>query len=123
MHWIVIALFLVLIAATAMLLRRLGVQRELLASLQRDQEALAGAWRDLPPDAGRLLAATRAPVIGIEILNPIELAAKESSFAGPVGTVAPELIRRIVYQRTTEILRDELRQKGVQAEVTLHGLA
>lgn len=113
----------ILIPAIALLFARLRRQRDLLASLQQDQQALADAWKALPADAARLLAATRSPLISIEILNPVELAATESPFAGPIGTVAPELIRRIVYQRTAEILRDELRQKGVRAEVALHGLA
>lgn len=123
MHWLNLLLLSCLAIGLVFLLLRLGQHRALLATLQQDHAALAGTWDQLPPDAIRLLANERAPVISIEILNPIELAALESQFAGPVSTVAPNLIRRIVYQKTAEILRAELIEKGVQADVKVHGLA
>ena len=123
MHWVNLFLLLCLAAGLVAVFHRLGKHRTLLATLQQDHEALAGAWDKMPPDAVRLLANQRAPLISIEILNPIELAAQESEFAGPISTVAPNLIRRIVYQKTAEILRAELDEKGVQADVKVHGLA
>ncbi|MFA5938723.1 MAG: hypothetical protein WC809_05145 [Sinimarinibacterium sp.] len=123
MHWINLFLLLGLTVGAVVLFRRLDRHRAMLATLQQDHAALAGAWDKLPPDAIRLLANERAPVISIEILNPIELASQESEFAGPISTVAPQLIRKIVYQRTAEILRAELSEKGVQADVKVHGLA
>ncbi|MEQ1438491.1 hypothetical protein AAG565_03940 [Fontimonas sp. SYSU GA230001] len=123
MHWINLSLLLILAAGLIMLWRRLGRYRALLATLQEDHRALAGTWGRLPPDAAELLAQQRTAVISIEILNPIELAAQESEFAGPISTIAPNLIRRIVYQKTAAILRTELSEKGVQADVKVHGLA
>ena len=97
MHWVNLFVLLCLGGGLVVLFRRLGKYRVLLATLQQDHEALAGVWDKLPPDAVRLLANERAPVISIEILNPIELAAQESEFAGPISTVAPNLIRKLVY--------------------------
>ncbi len=110
-----------LVGALVFLLRRSAQQQELLATLAQDQRALAAAWQTLPPDSARLLPSSSA-VISIEILNPMELASKESPFAGPLGRLAPGLIRKIVYQRAADMLRQQLGEHGVQAEVRIHGL-
>lgn len=121
MQVVTVALLALLCAAYVVLLRRLQQQRQLVRTLEQDHQALATAWNTLPPDARRLLPDGGA-LISIEILNPVELAAKESAIAGPVGSLAPNLIRKIVYQRTAAMLREQLLEHGVRADVKTHGL-
>lgn len=59
-------------------------------------------------------------LITIEILNPAELAATHNKYSGVAGAVAPGLIRKIVYARTVQILREQLVAQGVQADVRIH---
>lgn len=121
MQVFLVAMLALLCAVFVVLLRRLEQQRQLVRTLERDHEALATAWNTLPPDARRLLP-DGGTLISIEILNPVELAAKESAIAGPVGSLAPNLIRKIVYQRTAAMLREQLLEHGVRADVRTRGL-
>jgi predicted acyltransferase len=111
-----------LIASLLVLWQRARAQQRMLATLAQDQTALAAAWNALPADAAPLLKSA-GTLISIEILNPVELASLESPLAGPLGRVAPSLIRKLVYQRAAEMLRQQLGEHGVQAEVRIHGLA
>ena len=61
------------------------------------------------------------PVIEIEILNPFELAVRESPLAGPAARLAPRMIERIVYARAAAQIADQLKEQGVEAQVTTHG--
>jgi hypothetical protein len=62
-------------------------------------------------------------LITVELLNPIELAtARGGRMATLAGTVAPGLTRRVVYEQTLRILRKELRDKDVLADVRVHAL-
>jgi hypothetical protein len=62
-------------------------------------------------------------LITVELLNPIELAtARGGRMATLAGTVAPGLTRRVVYEQTLRILRNELRDKDVVADVRVHTL-
>jgi len=115
---VAIALFIGL----ALLWRRLQHLKRLLETLNQDQLQLAAAWNALPPDAATLLPAHKA-LLSVEILNAAQLAAQESRFADVLGSLTPQLLRRLVYQQTAEIMRAELVKHGVQAEVRLHGLA
>lgn len=117
--WVVIVLAMV---AVAYLLRRLQIQGRLLTSLQQEQAELAAAWHNHPVSPSHIDSPNARPVIAIEILNPVQLAVAESPFAGAVNNFAPATIRRIVYRRTVEIMREELKQKGVEAEMRIHGL-
>lgn len=114
--------FIVLLAAFGALLWWVGRLRRLLQTLDDDHRQLVAAWGALPPDTRHLLPQTAGALISIEILNPIALASTESSFAGPIGSIAPGLIRKLVYQRTIAMLREELLKHGVQAQVQTHGL-
>ncbi len=111
-----------LVASLIHLLHRAREQRRLLATLAQDQAALAAAWNALPADGARLLGNGGGALISIEILNPVDLASQESPLAGPLGRVAPGLIRKLVYQRAADMLRQQLGEHGVQAEVRIHGL-
>ncbi len=68
--------------------------------------------KKLPPGS----AGTR---IEVEILNPFALAARETAFAKPASAVAPELIRRIVYDRAALDIIKELKDRGVEARVSV----
>ncbi len=123
MHdWIILPMLLLVAMATWLLLR-LRQQQRLIDTLLQDHAQLTAAFSRLPADAAALLPRGGAPLISVEILNPIELAARESRFAGPLGAVVPGGIRRRVYERTAQILQDELLKSGVQSEVRTHGLA
>jgi hypothetical protein len=73
-----------------------------------------------PVQVEALFKDSKDRLITIEILNPAELAATQSRFSGVAGGVAPGLIRKIVYDRTVQILREQLVAQGVQADVRLH---
>jgi hypothetical protein len=122
MQMLILVALAALIVSLLYLIRRNETQRRLLATLAQDQSALAAAWNALPADAAPLLKAGTT-LISIEILNPMELASQESPLAGPLGRIAPGLIRKLVYQRATDMLRQQLGEHGVQAEVRIHDLA
>jgi len=58
--------------------------------------------------------------ITIEILNPFELAAKETRLAGPAAKLAPKMIERIVYERAAAQIAEQMAEQGVVAVVTTH---
>lgn len=94
--------------------------------LRRTALALRRRMDELP--ASNLSAAELAEVLGqgerellaIEILNPMELAAKESWFADKFGSLTPRLVRKLVYERTAGILAGQMKDFGVHADVRLH---
>ena len=95
--------------------------------LQARADALAGEIARLAPAAvlaapvlDRVLGAAGADVIAVEILNPIELASKESRFAELFGSLTPALIRKLVYERTVKTMTEDLKKYGVEAQVSLH---
>lgn len=55
----------------------------------------------------------------IDVLNPLALAREQSRYAGKLIAVAPELIRKRVYQIVASELQSELAGRGVEAEVTI----
>ena len=68
-----------------------------------------------PPSTSR----TRR-IITIEILNPIELAASRGRVAGIAGSLAPGIIRRIVYDQAVRNMRKQMARENVVADVRLH---
>lgn len=70
-------------------------------------------------DADSQAIAGRDRLITIEILNPIELAASQSKYSGLASSVAPDLIRRIVYQKVAEGLAEGLAEQGADAKVAI----
>lgn len=59
-------------------------------------------------------------VITIEILNPIELAGSRGRWAGLAGSLAPGLTNRVVYDQAIKLVRRQLVQHDVVADVRLH---
>ena len=98
--------------------RHLSLRRELDAARQQlDQWGAAG----LGNLASSVFAALGRPsLISVEILNPMELAVKESPLAKAFGSLTPELVRREVYREIYKRLCVQLQDQGVVAEVRLH---
>jgi hypothetical protein len=59
-------------------------------------------------------------VITIEILNPIELAGTRGWWAGIAGSLAPGLTNRVVYDQAIRLVRTQLADHDVVADVRLH---
>jgi hypothetical protein len=59
-------------------------------------------------------------IITVEILNPIELAASRGRLAGVAGSLAPGIIRRIVYDQAVRNMRRQMVHEKVIADVRLH---
>ena len=112
----------ILLLTIGWLFIRLQSQSNKLHDLQSRQAEMASQWRAEPIDQTRIPASGPDPVIVIKILNPAELAANESPFAGTINNFAPEIIKSIVYKTSSEILREELAKRGVQTEIRVHGL-
>jgi hypothetical protein len=62
-------------------------------------QAAATAWEPLPPRLERSFVAGKDRLISVEFLNPLEMAAGQKKIAGVVGSVAPDLVRRLVYDQ------------------------
>lgn len=93
--------------------------RQRLAVLEAQSNALAARLGTTP--VAMRDTAGKPMLLTIEILNPVELARKESWFAGAFGSLTPTLLRRIVYARTLTIMQDQLLQFDVKADVQLFG--
>lgn len=84
-------------------------------------------WREqLPPHEGvflmppRLMSGDTQPEIQIQILNPLEVAEKESAFGRLLGKVSPNLIARQVYAKTAETIMHEFHKRGLRARIEVH---
>ena len=99
LHWFVEVVLLTALAVALWKLRQ-----------QRTQPRTAG---DRDPEAGS------DTYIAIRILNPMELARRQSWLAGTLAGISPNFVRRLVHTRTVQILKDQLLDYGVQADVRL----
>jgi hypothetical protein len=59
-------------------------------------------------------------VITIEILNPIELAGTRGRLLGIASSFAPRITHRIVYDQALKLVRRQLADERVVADVRLH---
>lgn len=105
---LLVALLIGLAAALLWCLTRVQAQLDAL------QSRLDGAG-PLPPAASE-----GRSCIAIEILNPFELAARETRLAPAAARLAPKMIERIVYERAAVQIAQQLSAQGVQAEVKTH---
>jgi hypothetical protein len=106
-----VALLVVNILVSAWLLwRQLRLRRE----LRTAQLAVAGlgAAPLPPPRPGSLIA--------VEVLNPMELALRDSRLARSFGSLAPELVRREVYREVSKRMAVQLQEQGVVADLKIH---
>lgn len=119
MNWLVYCL----IAANAAALAFLGWRQQ---ALRRDLQTSREQLRQWDAAGAGSLAATALAALGkpalisVEILNPLELAVKESALARAFGSLTPELVRREVYKVVYQRLCLQLQEQGVVAEVRLH---
>lgn len=121
MSVLAIVLLLLNLAVAAGLATLYWRQRQALELLRTRLAALAPAALSAPPlESGAVL---RPGLISIEILNPFELAARESRLAGTLSGLTPRLVQRLVLQRAAQMLRQELALRGVTAEVREHHAA
>ncbi len=101
LHWLVEAVLLVALAALLWRLR------------QRRHDPVTAPSVQADPGAGS------DTYIAIRILNPMELARRQSWLAGTLAGISPNFVRRLVHTRTVQILKDQLQDYGVQADVRL----
>ena len=93
--------------------------RRRLAELKKHALSTEQARAAMPQDVlARSLQASDRRIV-IEILNPMAVAAQESKFAGLFGSLTPALIRNTVYEKAAKILKLELLERGVEADVTV----
>ena len=111
---VLLALNLVVLLVLLMQTRRLRRRSADLAA--QVEEARAAALQSVAAPA---FVPPKGRLITIEILNPSELAATQSRFSGLAGAVAPNLLRKIVYEKAVDIMREQLRAQGVEAEVAI----
>jgi hypothetical protein len=112
----------VLFAFLALLVVDLAVLTVVLVRVRRRQVA--------PPGDGEVFFAPRPAglrgrerqLLSVEILDPTEVAARRRRAFGLLGTLAPGLVRRVVYDQTRKILLRELAAHGVRADVRMHTL-
>lgn len=99
----------------------IGLSAWLIYTLDRMQKKLAALHERLhATPALPLVAASGKSRIAIEILNPFELAARETRFAGAAAKLAPRMIERIVYERAAVMIAQQMAEQGVKAEVKTH---
>ena len=112
------ALVIVLVVTNVVAFSVLATQRQRPAEVDAPVDpdidaALAAAERPAAPGRGRR-------IISIEILNPIELAGARHRMFGIAGSIAPRITRRVVYEQTVKILRQQLEVHRVIADVRVH---
>lgn len=72
------------------------------------------------PQEREALVQAQTMLLTVEVLNPLELARAHSRIGSSLAGVAPGLVRRRVYQTVASELRDELAERGVQANIEIH---
>lgn len=102
---------------------RLHRLRKLARVLGDELELLRHQPYDEAPDLEKLLGSGQRPLVTLDILNPMEVAAQQSWFVDKFGALAAPVVRRIVYEQTASMLRDQLGEHGVRAQVRLHRAA
>ena len=116
-----LALVIVLAATNLVTLGALVALYRLLDGRAADRpDPLAAAALDATPTAGATSTSRTRRLISIEVLNPIDLARSRGRLAGLAGSVAPRLTRRVVNDQVVKILREQLVEQQVVADVRLH---
>lgn len=108
------------VTVTALALWRIRRLRVDLTAANAELSRLAEELNAAPIDLSRTLGEGGRKLITIEILNPIELASAETTFARTAGAVAPSLIRGEVTRRAVQRLHTQLAAEGVDAEIRIH---
>jgi YD repeat-containing protein len=82
-------------------------------------DAALAAWLSANRRPAVSTTSTRR-VITIEILNAIELAGTRGRLVGIAGSLAPGITRRLVYDQAMKLVRRQLADERVVADVRLH---
>ena len=120
MNAVLFALLALNLVVLVVLFWRLAVLSRLNTLLADELAILRQVPQDQSLNLDELLGRGKRTVIVMDILNPMEVAANQSWFAGRFGSVAAPLIRRIVYEQAVKNIHREVKKWGVQAQVTLH---
>ncbi|WP_375481965.1 hypothetical protein [uncultured Jatrophihabitans sp.] len=120
---VVLVVLLALTTALAVVALVLLVRRPPAWLLERvlEVDATAAAALDRTPRPPTVAGMTRR-LISVEILNALELAGTRGRLASIAGSLAPGITRRIVYDQTLKILKEQLVAQQVRADVRLHVL-
>ncbi|KAA0024765.1 hypothetical protein [Antrihabitans cavernicola] len=113
---VALILNLVLVGGVLLLVRRIHRHSTALSEKVSSTTALVG----IPPQVDSGFSAGKPRLITVEILNPLELAATQNRFAGIAGAVAPERIRKIVYERAALQMTEQLIEQGIDVDVQVH---
>jgi|AntDeeMinimDraft_6_1070357.scaffolds.fasta_scaffold01893_2 hypothetical protein len=105
MLYLLSVILLVLCGLTFWLWRRAIAQRE------RLERALARVADPTTPEPEMLMT--------VRVLNPLEVARRESASARLIGDYMPETVRRMVFRRLTEELDDTLSKRGIESEISV----
>ncbi len=109
-----------MVEVVALLLLSAGVIAALAAGIVVQHRCILALEADRGDDLDRPGPTTE--VIAIEIRNHADLAAERTGLARPIHRVAPRLIRSLVHNETLKLLRLELAEQGVDADVRLRRL-
>ncbi len=102
------------------LLWRLARMRNELSALRTRAKVLDPELAGPPADLDELFKDSKTSLITIEILNAMALASKESWFIGVFGSLSPRLVRRKVTDQAAGIIKSQLLDFGVEADVRIH---
>lgn len=109
---IILALLLILLTAVLVLLLRYTLQQK-----QTLQTALSD-MKQLSEDSGGLKTDPEM-VLTIKVLNPIEVAKRESRSARIVAPHMPVTVRKMVYKQVMRELGMELTERGIESEINV----
>lgn len=96
--------------------------RRQLKSLHTRLDALGIAPDANPADFPTIASAGKRRLITVELLNPMELAAKESWFVRQFGSLTPALIHKLVYEQARNRVERQMPNFGAKAEVKVHAV-
>lgn len=114
-----IVLGLLSLVAVYLLLSLRGLRREYAALHEQLAEANASLGTSAPEVRSLLENGAGTAYIAIEILNPMQLAAKQNWLADKFGSLTPALVRRLVYERAKKITLEMLANQGAEAHVSI----
>jgi|GEM_PF-1745834 len=91
--------------------------RQRLDRLENDMAGLAEELENANEELGALLADVSGSRLVVEIMNPMTLARSRSRLGGALVGVAPNMIRRRVYDIVAKEMKKQLADQGVETSV------
>ncbi len=105
MFYFLIAILLILLAMMGWLYHRMREQRD------RLEHALARVADPTTPAPERLLT--------VRVLNPVEVACRESTPARWISGTMPDTTKRLMFQKLVEELNDALNERGIESDINV----